>query len=159
MHSPWINFSRVQWKHDIIEGEYHKKKIDGRYLAEQNWVWSPQYRIDMHMPENWGYLHFTENGELDKQRILKVESPNEIKILYALYHRIAKEEFIMPDSLKPGSSMKIWIDIEDNKKLFATFFKTYTGFEIRMKNVQDVGGISRQKLPYCVTEVSIFPIL
>ena len=31
--------------------------------------------------------------------------------------------------------MKIWIDIEDNKKLFATFFKTYTGFEIRMKNV------------------------
>lgn len=131
-----INFSRVQWKHDIIEGEYHKKKIDGRYLAEQNWVWSPQYRIDMHMPEKWGYLHFSENGELDRQKKLKVESPEEVKILYALYHKIAKEEFCVTEDLLPGSTVKIWIDIEKTERIFATYIKTYTGFELLIEDYE-----------------------
>lgn len=39
-----INFSRVEWK----PGQAH----------EDNWVWSPQGLIDMHVPEHWGYLRF-----------------------------------------------------------------------------------------------------
>ena len=39
-----INFSRVEWK----PGQ----------PKEDNWVWSPQGLIDMHVPEHWGYLHF-----------------------------------------------------------------------------------------------------
>jgi len=49
-----INFSRVEWQHLIVDGEYHK--IAGE--PEDNWVWSPQFQIDMHQPEHWGYLHF-----------------------------------------------------------------------------------------------------
>ena len=26
--------------------------------SEDNWVWSPQGVINMHVPEQWGYLHF-----------------------------------------------------------------------------------------------------
>ena len=57
----WINFSRVEWQVDARDGAY-AKGIDpksGRPLAEDNWVWSPQGTIDMHMPERWGIVHFT----------------------------------------------------------------------------------------------------
>lgn len=39
-----INFSRVEWK-------------PGNPV-EDNWVWSPQGVINMHVPEKWGYLRF-----------------------------------------------------------------------------------------------------
>ncbi|MFT4112139.1 carbohydrate-binding family 9-like protein [Silvibacterium sp.] len=40
-----INFSRVEW-------------TPGK-PREDNWVWSPQGVINMHVPERWGYLHFS----------------------------------------------------------------------------------------------------
>jgi len=49
-----INFSRVQWHRTVEGGSY--VKVPGR--PEENWVWSPQGEIDMHVPENWGYLEF-----------------------------------------------------------------------------------------------------
>ncbi len=43
--SDWrINFSRVEWK--------------AGQSKEDNWVWSPQGVVNMHVPEHWGYLHF-----------------------------------------------------------------------------------------------------
>jgi hypothetical protein len=50
-----INFSRVEWKHEIVEGQYRKVPK----MSEDNWVWSPQHVIDMHRPERWGYLQFS----------------------------------------------------------------------------------------------------
>ncbi|MBM3996098.1 MAG: hypothetical protein FJ303_18400 [Planctomycetes bacterium] len=50
-----INFSRVQWDLEVVDGKY--RKIKGR--PEHNWVWSPQGVIDMHRPERWGYLQFS----------------------------------------------------------------------------------------------------
>jgi hypothetical protein len=50
-----INFSRVEWDTEIVEGKY--RKIPKR--PEHNWVWSPQGVIDMHRPERWGYLQFS----------------------------------------------------------------------------------------------------
>ena len=39
-----INFSRVEWK--------------AGQPKEDNWVWSPQGIVDMHVPDRWGYLNF-----------------------------------------------------------------------------------------------------
>jgi hypothetical protein len=50
-----INFSRVEWDHTIRDGKY--RKVKGR--KEHNWVWSPQGVIDMHRPEQWGYVQFS----------------------------------------------------------------------------------------------------
>jgi hypothetical protein len=50
-----VNFSRVEWQYDIVDGRYVKRPG----LKEDNWVWSPQYEIDMHIPERWGYVQFT----------------------------------------------------------------------------------------------------
>lgn len=47
------NFSRVEWHTEVLEGKYHK--LPGR---EDNWVWSPQGVVDMHRPEQWGYVMF-----------------------------------------------------------------------------------------------------
>lgn len=55
-----LNFSRVQWETDIVNGEYVKKKDkSGKVLPENNWVWSPQGVVNMHLPERWGYILFT----------------------------------------------------------------------------------------------------
>ncbi len=57
-----INFSRVEWKTEVKDGMY-VKQVDsdtGKSLPEDNWVWSPQYHINMHMPEYWGYIIFSD---------------------------------------------------------------------------------------------------
>lgn len=53
-----INFSRVQWDTDIVNGRYVKRP----HTPEHNWVWSPQGIIDMHNPERWGYLQFSKSA-------------------------------------------------------------------------------------------------
>ena len=50
-----INFSRVEWQHTVVDGDYRKIPDTPEY----NWVWSPQGVIDMHRPERWGVLQFS----------------------------------------------------------------------------------------------------
>lgn len=50
-----LNFSRVQWHLEVVDEKYAKRPN----TPEDNWVWSPQGVIDMHQPEQWGYLEFT----------------------------------------------------------------------------------------------------
>ena len=49
-----INFSRVEWQIDTSDGTY--RKVPG--TKEDNWVWSPQGLINMHVPDRWGYVTF-----------------------------------------------------------------------------------------------------
>jgi hypothetical protein len=49
-----VNFSRVEWRTNIENGKY--VKVAG--LREDNWVWSPQGLIDMHVPDHWGFVRF-----------------------------------------------------------------------------------------------------
>jgi hypothetical protein len=51
-----VNFSRVQWRHEIVDGKY--RKVPG--TKEDNWVWSPQGAVNMHIPERWGVIRFVE---------------------------------------------------------------------------------------------------
>jgi hypothetical protein len=53
-----VNFSRVEWVTDVVDGKYVKRKG----LKEDNWVWSPQGVINMHVPEKWGVVKFVEAG-------------------------------------------------------------------------------------------------
>ena len=76
-----MNFSRVQWT--VEKGEQYRKATDpeGRWLPEDNWVWAPTGLIDIHCPEFWGFVFFTEQGErydipLDERRKL------ELRVLY-----------------------------------------------------------------------------
>lgn len=60
-----MNFSRVQWTVDVVNGAYQKRlREDGsRPLPEDNWVWAPTGVINIHYPELWAFVFFC--GEND----------------------------------------------------------------------------------------------
>ena len=64
-----VNFSRVQWKHEIVDGRYVRVPPHGTPRPtglhsdeyehpEDNWVWSPQGVVNMHIPSRWGEVVF-----------------------------------------------------------------------------------------------------
>ena len=59
-----VNFSRVQWPlHHLDDGGYERAaEVSFEVHEEDNWVWSPQGEINMHIPEKWGVVHFVEGG-------------------------------------------------------------------------------------------------
>jgi len=53
-----INFSRVEYHVINVNGTYWKNpEYNG--IDPDNWVWSPQGVVNMHLPEMWGYLQFS----------------------------------------------------------------------------------------------------
>ena len=83
-----LNFSRVHWDVDIANGEYIKKRNPdtGAVLPENNWVWAPTGLINIHYPEYWGFLFFTENGE--EYEIPEIEKLKwELRKIYYLEQR------------------------------------------------------------------------
>lgn len=88
-----VNFSRVNWDHDIIDGKYSRKKDDkGDYLPEYNWVWSSQEVVNMHEPEKWGYVYFSSK-EVGGQDTFEIPKDEKIKWeLFTLY-RAQKQYF------------------------------------------------------------------
>jgi hypothetical protein len=54
-----VNFSRVQWQLEVVDGAYAKVPD----TPENNWVWSPQGLIAMHYPEMWGEVLFADGGQ------------------------------------------------------------------------------------------------
>jgi len=51
-----MNFSRVEWQLEKVGTGYVKKPG----TKEDNWVWTPQWAVDMHRLEHWGVVKFTE---------------------------------------------------------------------------------------------------
>ena len=84
-----VNFSRVEWHVDAFDGKYVKRRDSqgGKPLPEENWVWSPQGAVNMHMPERWGFVQFS--GQNAGNATAFVENSNErVKwALRRLYYR------------------------------------------------------------------------
>lgn len=128
-----INFSRVEWNHDVQAGKYsRKKKEDGQgVLPEYNWVWSPQGKIDMHMPENWGYLVFSDKKvgtedfdfsipDIEKVKQIAWDIYHQQKEYFAKNHEYAKELSLLaidPTILKT-SELVHSIEIETTSQTF-----------------------------------------
>ncbi|MDX8341359.1 carbohydrate-binding family 9-like protein [Draconibacterium sp. IB214405] len=80
-----INFSRVQWQTEIIDGKYTRKtNDDGKLISEDNWVWSPQGVINMHFPERWGLIQFS--SEFPKTTQASFPIPEEELLARHLWH-------------------------------------------------------------------------
>ncbi|NLH99502.1 MAG: hypothetical protein GX446_08400 [Chthonomonadales bacterium] len=76
-----INFSRVEWEVAVVDGRY--VKTPGK--PEDNWVWSPQGAVDMHRPETWGYVQFTD-AEPDRAEFRPDPAEPVRMWLMAVYH-------------------------------------------------------------------------
>lgn len=72
-----VNFSRVEYRMDIKDDKYAKvtDPKTGKPLPEDNWVWAPQGRINIHYPEMWGYVRFSDGnaGESKEVFVPKLE--------------------------------------------------------------------------------------
>ncbi|MCE9619298.1 MAG: carbohydrate-binding family 9-like protein [Planctomycetes bacterium] len=51
-----MNFSRVQWPLEKVPTGY--VKLPGS--KEENWVWTPQWAVNMHQIDHWGQVTFTK---------------------------------------------------------------------------------------------------
>ncbi|MDR0892025.1 MAG: hypothetical protein LBN24_05375 [Mediterranea sp.] len=70
-----LNFSRVEWL--------------GK--PEENWVWSPQGKIDMHRPERWGYVYLSEKRVGEAPETFRYPADQAVKqFLWMLFY--AQEE-------------------------------------------------------------------
>lgn len=87
-----VNFSRVNWEHELNGGRYTRKKdASGKYLHESNWVWSPQGVINMHEPEHWGYVYFSTD-KVGVESHFTIPEDEHIKwYLYELYRDYGDE--------------------------------------------------------------------
>jgi hypothetical protein len=75
-----INFSRVEWQTRIVGGKY--ETVPG--TREDNWVWSPQWLVDMHRPDRWGVLQFTTKATGDVP-LVPLDGWNERQILFHVW--------------------------------------------------------------------------
>jgi hypothetical protein len=88
-----VNFSRVEWQLDASANHYSKRLAAGTKapLPEDNWVWSPQGAIDMHMPERWGYVRFSSLPPGDRSEPAEDVRDERVKwALRRLYYRQAR---------------------------------------------------------------------
>lgn len=119
-----MNFSRVNWDFDIINGQYYRKKdpVTQQFLHENNWVWSPQGVINMHEPEHWGYVYFSEE-EVGGPIAFEIPEDEYLKwYLYELFrmytkleererveqHKVMLGQVISPKLLKHEFGWVIW---------------------------------------------------
>jgi hypothetical protein len=84
-----IDFSRVEWR-TVTQDGYYKKEINpgtGKPYPEDNWVWSPPGRINMHMPEMWGYLQFSEGPAGGNEEAFVPDPDQDLKrALWVVYY-------------------------------------------------------------------------
>ena len=104
-----MNFSRVEWDTEIINGQYQKKKdFHGKDLPEHNWVWSPQGVINMHYPERWGYVFFSQKLVTVAQDTFQLPFEEKMrKYLWLVYYK--QHKYLKAHGLyaKTLSSLKI----------------------------------------------------
>lgn len=110
-----VNFSRVQWL-----------KEKG---PEENWVWSPTGKVDMHMPDRWGFVYLSDHSVGGATETFKYPyNMAAYKLLwamfYAQYDNFAKEKnylrsvenfFLTEAELKPlPEQHKITVEATQN---------------------------------------------
>ena len=146
-----INFSRVEWDFDLVDGQYRRKKIDGRFLPEYNWVWSSQQVIDMHQPEKWGIVQFTQKAQANG---VAFNPPVDFAIkqtAYALFRmaRFGSLKYLL--KLQPYEKRELQVQSSAGNPLVANFTRTHFGFEFQInspdanvKYVIDEEGIIRR---------------
>ncbi len=85
-----MNFSRVQWDVDTLNGSYIRRKDinTGKPLPEHYNVWSPQGIVNLHCPERWGYIQFADKITPGGFLIEKTEN---LKLILWKYYYLQQE--------------------------------------------------------------------
>lgn len=89
-----VNFSRVEWRITIEDAAYRKVPK----TPEDNWVWSPQDAIDMHRPEYWGYVQFSDRPPGPGQVAYQPDPASTAKLALCRLYYAQKAHFVKTKS-------------------------------------------------------------
>ncbi len=128
-----INFSRVQWDHDIEDGKYQRKKVNGKYQREYNWTWSNQTRINMHAPEKWGHVQFTYQNSKTVVNFIPGSDEKIRQVAFELFMRCKYGSLAKLNNIA-YSSQQLLVEYGAENRLNATLHKTQFGFEINLQS-------------------------
>ncbi len=104
-----LNFSRVQWNMDVVDGDYVKKRDgSGKSLPEENWVWSPQGVIAMHEPEKWGFLQFSGQPAGSQEEAFVISQDEWMK--WALRHIYYRQNELMAQLGRPATLKELGME-------------------------------------------------
>jgi hypothetical protein len=151
-----VNFSRVQWQTDIVGGKYVKRQDAkaGKPLPEDNWVWSPQGAINMHLPERWGFVQFS-GAAAGAERTAFVEDRNE-RVKWALRrlyyrqreHRARHGRYAADLAALDAGSIKVeGLDFRPTLQATDTLYEiSATGFEGVTVRIRENGRVTIESL-------------
>jgi len=138
-----MNFSRVEYAVNAGNGAYVKARdqASGQPLPEDNWTWVPQGVINIHYPEMWGYVQFS-NKKAGAGGDRFIDRPEE-KVKWALRKIYYRERALFDEKrgftadlgvlgLKNAKDMKVkdWIYppvIQATRSLFEAVYTNKSG--------------------------------
>jgi len=129
-----INFSRVEWDFDLINNKYQRKKVDNKFLKEYNWVWSNQKVVNMHEPEKWGYLQFTESNSIENTQFISDKDLLIKQTAFALFRKTRFGDLKYLLSKTNGFFQNFNATYEAGKSVKVIFTKNADGFEFMLQN-------------------------
>jgi hypothetical protein len=122
-----MNFSRVYWDAEIKDSSYQKKKDSTGRAKEAYWVWSPQGIVNLHYPERWGYVRFTDIKDSDLS-FLNAEEEQLKLVLWKYY-------YLQQDFLRLHG--KYAVDIDELQNAFPELsFSKVAGLSIKATDLQ-----------------------
>ncbi|MDX2249585.1 MAG: carbohydrate-binding family 9-like protein [Bacteroidia bacterium] len=111
-----LDFSRVEWRLDVVDGKYQKRlnPSTGKPFPEYNWVWSAPGVINMHEPEKWGYLQFSDKTAGTGEDFF-VWNPDEkirwaLREIYYLEKKYFETHKTYTDSLANLGVSEVWVE-------------------------------------------------
>lgn len=136
-HQWRINFSRVQWRLEVKDNTYQKmiNPETGKFYPEDNWVWSPQGVINMHVPDRWGYVQFSSQEVGKAQVAFVVRSDEEVKDWLRAYYN-AQKAFFRENGFYAQASERLFME---NPHPHAIFEAGRTRFKISLPSLDDPG--------------------
>ncbi len=127
-----VNFSRVDWHMDIVDGQYQKQTDpatgEEQKWPEENWVWSPSGRVDMHQTETWGYVQFAE-ANIGTSPVEFQKNPDEA-IKWALWQLYFQQQQDWEENGHYSADSNDFTISENPAGFSPTFAITPTQFEI-----------------------------
>lgn len=142
-----IDFSRVEWQTLIVDGKYIKKKDNktGKFLNENNWVWSATGEINMHVPERWGMIQFSKETIGKGMAQFQMPPDEELrKLLWLTYYKQSEykrrtgnfaqslEQISVPEQVQLDSGIKVSLDLKITKSGYLVNLTTGAGAKFRI---------------------------
>ncbi len=135
-----INFSRVEWQIEVKEDKYSKvinPETDKPY-PEDNWVWSPQGLINIHYPEMWGFVQFSEKIAGEAKEEFQFNSEEHAKWLLREAYYQERNHFVQFGKYAEKLSDLNLIELKiEGYKLPPTISVTPNLFEIGLTSVNE----------------------